>query len=245
MTKLIALIPARAGSQRVKKKNVRRLAGHPLLAYSVVSAQQSGLFDHIVVSTDAPAIVEVAKYYGAEVPFLRPAEYATTTSPDIEWVRHALENLGGDTEAFAILRPTSPFRNADTLRRAWSDFAGKKNFDSIRAVEMCRQHPGKMWTVDGDKIVPLMAQPDDEIPWHSRQFQDLPKVYVQNSSLEFAWRQTVMDKGSIAGDVVAPFFSEGWEGFSIDYEDDWTMAEHLLQSGEATAASIEVAPFAD
>jgi len=89
-----------------------------------------------------------------------------------------------------------------------------------------------------------MAQPQDEIPWHSRQYQDLPEVYVQNSSLEIAWRSTAMEKGSIAGDAVAPFFTEGWEGFSIDYEDDWDMAELLIDRGEAKVTAVTEGAFA-
>ena len=115
----VALIPARAGSQRVKGKNVRSLAGHPLLAYSIAAAHESGVFERIVVSTDSDEIARIARSYGAEVPLLRPSEMAGSTSPDIEWVRHALDNLGREFDAFSILRPTSPFRTAATIRRAW------------------------------------------------------------------------------------------------------------------------------
>ena len=113
MPSAVAFIPARAGSERVPGKNVRALAGHPLIAYSIAAARESGLFDAIVVSTDSEEIAEVARRYGAEVPVLRPAEIATATSPDIEWVRHMLDALGreGRTfEIFSLLRPTSPFR---------------------------------------------------------------------------------------------------------------------------------------
>src|SRR5438552_5061811 len=89
----VALVPARSGSVRVPGKNVRPLAGHPLLAYAVETALQSGVFDRVVVSTDAEATADVARWYGADVPFLRPAEYATATSPDIEWLRFTLERL--------------------------------------------------------------------------------------------------------------------------------------------------------
>src|SRR5947209_7627611 len=87
----IALIPARAGSERVKDKNIRPLAGHPLLAYAITSARQAGLFDRVVCSTDSGKIAEVAQRYGADVPFLRPSELATTTSPDIDWLKYTLE----------------------------------------------------------------------------------------------------------------------------------------------------------
>ena len=93
MPSAIALIPARAGSERVKDKNIRPLAGHPLLAYAIATARQAGIFDRVVCSTDSGKIAEVAQRYGADIPFLRPSELATSTSPDIEWLKYTLEQL--------------------------------------------------------------------------------------------------------------------------------------------------------
>ena len=90
---IIGLIPARAGSKRVKNKNIRRLGDHPVIAYTIVAARTSGVFGAVLVSTDSPLIADIAKHYGAEVPFLRPAEYATDTSPDIEWIEYTLGRL--------------------------------------------------------------------------------------------------------------------------------------------------------
>jgi CMP-N,N'-diacetyllegionaminic acid synthase len=237
----VALIPARAGSERVPGKNVRPLAGHPLLAYSIAAARETGLFDRIVVSTDSEEIAEIAGRYGAEVPALRPADLASATSPDIEWVQHMLAVLrerGNEYEIFALLRPTSPFRSADTIRRAWDLFVRRDPpADSIRAVELCRQHPGKMWVLDGDLMRPLLPQTPGEVPTHSRQYKSLPEVYVQNSSLEIAWTQITAD-GEIAGEHVMPFFTDPLEGFTIDYEDDWARAEQLVASGEAVLPHV-------
>src|SRR5918911_1658234 len=107
MPTAVALVPARAGSERGPGKNVLPLAGHPLIAYTIAAARASGLFSSVVVSTDSEEIAEVAQRYGAEVPGLRPAEIATATSPDIEWVVHVMG--GRSEEIFSILRPTSPF----------------------------------------------------------------------------------------------------------------------------------------
>src|SRR5215218_11201575 len=109
MLSAVALIPARAGSERVPGKNVRELAGHPLIAYSIAAARQSGVFNAILVSTDSPDIAAVAERYGAEVPGLRPPEMATATSPDIDWVEDVLGLLraeGRTFDVFSILRPT-------------------------------------------------------------------------------------------------------------------------------------------
>lgn len=229
-------MPARAGSERVPGKNVRELAGHPLVAYSIAAARDSGLFEAIVVSTDSEEIADVARRYGAEVPSLRPPEIATATSPDIEWVRHmlgVLEQAGRAFDVFSLLRPTSPFRGADTIRRAWERFVSfDPPVDSIRAVELCRQHPGKMWTIEGELMRPLLEQAAGEVPTHSRQYQSLPEVFVQNSSLEIAWTR-ITERNEIAGERVAPFLTEPNEGFTVDYPSDWDAAERMVATGAA------------
>jgi N-acylneuraminate cytidylyltransferase len=238
----VALVPARGGSQRVPGKNVRELGGHPLIAYTIAAARSCGLFDAVIVSTDSEAIAEAATRYGAEVPGLRPEEMASSTSPDIEWVRHVIDGLAGQDrtpELFSLLRPTSPFRTASTILRAHEELLSLPDADSIRAVELCRQHPGKMWTMDGPLMRPLLEQPEEGVPTHSRQYQDLPEVYVQNSSLELAWTRAVVEQGSIAGDVVAPFFTDDVEGFTIDYEGDWTEAERMVAEGDAVLPTVE------
>lgn len=237
MPSAVALIPARAGSERVPGKNVRPLAGHPLLAYSIAAARASGLFEQVVVSTDSDEVASVAARYGAEIPELRPAALGTATSPDIEWVRHMLGVLP-EYELFSLLRPTSPFRGAETIRRAWDLFVAQDPpADSIRAVELTRQHPGKMWVPDGDLMRPLLDQAPGVVPTHSRQYKSLPEVYVQNSSLEIAWTR-ITAEGEIAGQRVMPFFTEGHEGLTIDYEDDWVLAERLVESGEAVLPEV-------
>ena len=233
----VALVPARAGSVRVPGKNVRPLAGHPLLAYAIAAARESGLFDAVVVSTDSEEIAAVARRYGAEVPGLRPAAMATATSPDIEWVRLVLD--GSSYEVFSILRPTSPFRRAATLRRAWEAFHAVPDADSLRAVRPVREHPGKMWVLDGALMRPLLPQRAGEVPTHSRQTAALPEVYVQDSSLEIA-RTRIVARGEIAGDRVVPFFPEGAEGFSIDYPDDWDTAERMAAADPALLPPVEV-----
>jgi CMP-N,N'-diacetyllegionaminic acid synthase len=210
----------------VPGKNVRELAGHPLLAYTIAAARESRLFDEIVVSTDSEAIAGVARAYGAQVPGLRPAELATATSPDIDWVEHVLGQIG-KCQVFAILRPTSPFRRGRTIRRAWLAFNDVPDADSLRAVRPVREHPGKMWRVQPDGLItPLLHQPPGEIPTHSRQTAALEQVFVQDSSLELAWRR-IVGKREIAGQRVVAFESEGAEGFSIDYPSDWEAAERM------------------
>ena len=236
------------GSKRVPGKNVRLLGGHPMLAYTIAPAIESGVFDAVMVSTDSEDIAALARHYGAEVPFLRPAAFAGDTSPDIEWLEHMLTTLrgGGRTfDCFSLLRPTSPFRSADTIRRAWATFAAQEGVDSLRAVEKCAQHPGKMWIVRGDRMRPLLPPGAEHTPqpWHSTPYQALPPVYVQNASLEIAWTRVVFERHTIAGDVLVPFLTEGHEGFDINGPYDWMVAERLIADGAATLPPVPQTPY--
>ena len=242
----VAFVPARAGSERVPHKNVRPLAGHPLLAYAIETALQSGVFARVVVSTDSEDIAEIARWYGAEVPFLRPAEYATATSPDIEWLAFTLERLGEPYDLFAIVRATNPFRGPDAVRRGLEQLLATPEADSLRAVELVKQHPGKMWVLaeDGKTMSPLLDQSHLDVAWHAGQYQALPEVYSQNSALEIAWTRVVSEAGSREGRVVAPFFTEGHEGFNVDDEEDWERAGRLLESGAASLPAVARPPYA-
>jgi CMP-N-acetylneuraminic acid synthetase len=238
---IVALIPARAGSKRVPDKNIRPLAGHPVMAYTIAAALDSGIFADVIVSTDSEHYAEIAGYYGAEVPFLRPLELAGDVSPDIEWLEYTLKRLreeGRNYDCFSILRPTSPFRLPETIRRAWQAFLAEEGVDSLRAVEKCQQHPGKMWVVRGKRMMPLLPLSPEEQPWHSSQYQTLPEVYIQNASLEIAWTRIVFEQRTIAGTVLKPFLTEGYEGFDVNNPYDWKLAEHLVSRGEAQLPAV-------
>ena len=245
-TNIVALIPARAGSKRVPDKNIRRLAGHPLIAYSIAAALQSKIFKAVIVSTDSDRYADIARHYGAEVPFLRPAEIAGDTSPDIDWVAYTLDRLrkdGQEFDCFSILRPTSPFRLPATIQRAWDEFLAQEGVDSLRAVEKCQQHPGKMWIVRGNRMMPLLSMGPAEQPWHSSQYPSLPEVYVQNASLEIAKTRVVFKEKTIAGNVLMPFFTKNYEGFDVNSDYDWNLAEHLVKIAQAKLPAISQSPY--
>jgi N-acylneuraminate cytidylyltransferase len=243
---IIALIPARSGSKRVPDKNIRPLAGHPLIAYSIVAAKQSGVFTDIIVSTDSDQYAGIARYYGAEVPFLRPADLAGDTSPDIDWIEYTLKRLnqnGRAYDCFGILRPTSPFRLPETIQRAWEAFLSEVGVDSLRAVEKCSQHPGKMWVIRGKRMLPLLPMGPPERPWHSVQYPSLPEIYVQNASLEIAWSRVVFEEQTIAGNVLVPFLTRHYEGFDVNSPYDWNIAEHLVHSQTARLPIVNIPPY--
>ena len=241
----VAFVPARSGSERVPGKNVRPLAGHPLLAYAIETALQSDACERVVVSTDSEHIADVARWYGADVPFLRPPEYATATSPDIEWLAYTLEKLDERYDLFALVRATNPFRGPDTVRRGFEQLLATPEADSLRAVELVKQHPGKMWRIadDGRTMEPVLDQSHLEVAWHAGQFPALPKVYVQNSALEIAWTRVVTEDGTREGKVLTPFLTQGLEGFNVDDEEDWARAERLVDAGAATLTRITRPPY--
>ena len=245
-SRIVGLIPARVGSKRVPNKNVLQLQGHPLLAYTISAALDSGVFEKVIVSTDSEEYAQIALHYGAEVPFLRPNSLAQDSSADIGWVAHALENLaliGYEFEIFSILRPTSPFRNASTIRRAYEEFSSRTDIDSIRAVELCSQHPGKMWRIKGDQLIPVLTVQPDGLDWFSSPTQSLPEVWVQNASLEIAFSRCVLESESISGSRIAPFKTVFPEGIDINSEFDFAKAKMVVDEGLFSLPEVRVDPY--
>ncbi len=246
--RIVALVPARSGSKRVPHKNMRELCGHPLFAYAIGAAQEAGIFSHIGVSSDDAKTLDTAKRYGAE-PIERLVGYADE-SPDIKWVTEALITASlewlhpwGDArkvDAFAILRPTSPFRRGPWIRKAWEILQSVPRADSIRAVRPCGEHPAKMWRsfanqgLEIDRGDPLFLSPvlqgiGYEAPFHSMPTQLLPTVYTQTAALEIAWARVM--PGSISGAMVLPYFTEvnAPEAIDINEEKDWIKVEALAR----------------
>lgn len=229
--KLLALIPARSGSERLKHKNIKKLKNKTLLQISIENAFKSKIFDKIFVSTDSKKYSLLARKYGAEAPFLRPGKLSTSTSPDFDWVLYSLKKLkvleNGFTHFF-ILRPTNPFRTYKTIIRAWNSFKKNKNFESLRAVEICKQHPYKMWIKKKEYIRPLFIKDVNSQPAYNSQFKVLPKIYIQNASLEISKISVIKKYKSISGKKIIPFFTKGYEGFDINYKEDFQIANKII-----------------
>ena len=134
-------------------------------------------------------------------------------------------------------------RQAATIRRAWSEFRAEPGADSLRAVEKCAQHPGKMWVIRGRRLLPLLPFGPAEQPWHSTPYQDLPPIYVQNASLEIAWTRVVRQQRTIAGETIIPFLTDEAEGFDINSASDWALAEQWLQEGRAALPPLSAPPY--
>jgi N-acylneuraminate cytidylyltransferase len=225
---IVALIPARGGSKRISRKNMKLLGSKPLIAWTISAAKSSGIFIDIVVSTDDEETMHLASNADVSV-HRRQRDHATDDSPDIEWVTDLMR--ARNENCFAILRPTSPFRTGATIRRAWEVFLDQQPCDSLRAMREVREHPGKMWMrAPGlNRCYPLFPQTTlhfgRTVPWHSSPTQTLPAVLVQDASLEMAWSHVISKTHSITGDSVCPFYTFDWEGFDINTQDDWEKAE--------------------
>lgn len=227
---LCVLIPARAGSKRCPGKNTRLLGGKPLIAWTIEAAKAANVAQ-IIVSSDDPAIWPIARFHQVELHIRKP-EHATDEAHDFLWVEDVLTQhwpCPDHKPYVAILRPTSPFRTASTIRRAYAALVGS-GADSIRAVErVTAPHPGKMWQLEpGSKLMrPIMDGAYGGTPWHSLPTQSLPAVYVQNASLEMARTAMMLATKTISGSRIAPFLTDAIEGFDINTEEDW---EHAVET---------------
>lgn len=218
--------------------------GHPVLAYTIQAALDSALFTGLVIATDSTEIASVAKYYGADSIFMRSPESSSSTSLDIEWLQECYVAGKIDTDNFAILRPTSPFRSADLLNRVMDAFVSLA-VDSIRTVSLVQEHPGKMWIIDENQVImtPYLPQKIDEIASHAKQYQSLEKLYVQTSVLEIAKTSVLTMFGTREGALIAPYVTQGVESLALDTEMDWHFAEMLANREPLLLPQILKSPF--
>ena len=228
----IALIPARAGSKRLPLKNIKPLNGIPIIAYSIIAAKKTGLFSEIIVSTDSEEIAEIAEKWGAKVPSLRPEEFATDESSDIEWVRHAISKLISfppeSVDKVSILRPTSPLRSSESIVNAMRILNACPWADSIRAMEVTSKHPGKMWILDDqNRATAFLNQSDESLPTYNTPTQSLQKLWVQNASLEIAKISAIIETQTISGHNVMGLELPNFEGLDINTTTDWEFLEYL------------------
>jgi CMP-N-acetylneuraminic acid synthetase len=238
---IIALIPARAGSVRIPGKNMKLLAGQPLLAYTIAAAKQSGVFSGIVVSTDHMEAYRLAQSMNASSHWRAP-EHATEDSPDIEWVLNTYRRgMFFNADAFSILRPTSPFRSAETIRRAYHQFDGA-DADSIRGVTAWHgHHPGKMWIYDNAsvRLHSVMSDWTAHAPYHSSPTQSLIPIVKQTAALEMAWTRVLHQiPPTISGTEIAPFWMDGAEAHDLNTLDDWAYAEAQIAAGQWTLPPV-------
>ena len=231
---ILAVIPARGGSQGIPKKNLRPLAGRPLIAWSIAAAQQSRLVSRILASTDNEEIAAVARAYGAEVPFLRPAELAQNETRDLPVFQHVIDwlekNEGHVPDIVVQLRPTSPLRPPGLVDEAIQRILSDDSADSVRSVTQPSQNPYKMWTVIESALKPLLSSDLDE-PYNAPR-QSLPPVYWQTGHIDVFRTRTVREKVSLTGDRILPVVVDSRYALDIDTLMHLRMAGNVVADGE-------------
>jgi CMP-N-acetylneuraminic acid synthetase len=226
MSTTLGIIPARGGSKGVLRKNIRLVAGEPLIAYSIRSAQSSRRLTHLVVSTDDDEIASVARSYNAKV-LLRPALLATDKTPMLPVVRHAFMELeevyGFRFDYGVIMQPTSPMRTADDIDQILR-ILEQTGADSVVSVyRVFDHHPARMYRLENDRLIPLFAEPIGQLR------QDLPPVYHRNGAL-YAFRREIIDEqDSLIGPDLRAYIMPEERSINIDNELDLLLASLMIE----------------
>ncbi len=225
---IMAIIPARSGSKGVPDKNIHQLNGIPLMAYSIAAALKSTLIDRVVVSTDSEDYAKVALSYGAEVPYLRPAEISGDMSSDIQFLKHAIQMLKKiDSEVpayFVHLRPTTPLRNPLVIDDAIRGFINS-NYSALRSVHKMSESAYKNFEID--KGILRMLNGDSNIETANMARQNFPQTFNANGYVDIVRTALIEKEGLMHGNHVQPFVTD--IGYEIDDFDDLMYLEYIVE----------------
>lgn len=226
---LMALIPARGGSKGIPKKNIKIIGGKPLLAHSIEFAKNISEIDKVIVSTDSQEIAETAQEYGAEVPFLRPSEFANDSAPMYQTVRHAIDFLrkeGLNYQYIALLQPTSPFRRRTDFIAALNKMLTDNDIDSVVSLDKLPNHlsPEFLMRIKDGLVRPFMGS---KLPVSRR--QDATPAYTRNGQFYLSKISSLSEESTIYGDRSVPFITSH-AAVNLDTMDDWEAAVTLMKS---------------
>jgi|APSaa5957512535_1039671.scaffolds.fasta_scaffold36074_2 CMP-N,N'-diacetyllegionaminic acid synthase len=231
--KITAIIPARGGSKSIKDKNIVDFCNKPLIAYSIDHALKSKYIDRVIVSTDSEIIANIAKQYGAEVPFIRPLELAQDDTLDLPVIKHCLDYLNRNEkyipDIVVHLRPTSPLRTPKMVDDAIRMLIENDEASSIRCVCEPAQNPFKMWTLNKDGFIqPLINSNITEA--YNQPRQALPNVLWQNGYIDVVRYETITEGRSITGNKILPLTVDSENIIDIDNHITLKLAEYIYQS---------------
>jgi CMP-N,N'-diacetyllegionaminic acid synthase len=231
MSKIIAIIPARSGSKSILNKNIRMIQNKPLIAYTIEQALMTKSISEVIVSTDSLEYAKVAKEYGANVPFLRPKEFAEDLSTDLEVFMHALNFLekekGCCPDIIVHLRPTYPLRKIDDIEECIKLLLNNPNVDSLRTISKSKETPYKMWFKDENNILSPVVGDLISNEFHSMPRQLLPTTYLQNACIDVIRASCILQKKSMTGDSVLGYVME--QNHDIDYEKQFQFVNNLFK----------------
>ena len=228
--KILAVIPARGGSKGVVRKNIRPICGKPLIAYTIETALTAEhLLYRTIVSTDDSEIAAVAREYGAEVPFLRPADLAGDKVPTLPVLQHAVSFIEAQDEIkldwVLLLQPTAPLRALEDIEGSLSA-ADQNNCDSvISVVQVFAEHPILMKRIENDQLLPYCVEEKEG----TRRQDYQPPAYMRNGAIYLTRRDVLMDKDSIWGQDIRPYVMPPERSVSIDSELELKLTELVMQ----------------
>lgn len=224
---VLGLVPARGGSKGVPGKNIRPLAGQPLLEYTMRAARASGVIDRLVLSTDSPEIADVGRQVGIEVPFLRPADLAADDSPMLPVLLHAIHALSAEgwaPDIVVILQPTSPLRRAEHIRDAVGLLRETGSDSVVTVVEVPRHlSPDYVMRIEDGRLRTFLPEGT-----RVTRRQDARPAYSRDGTVYACWTRTLERFGNIYGENCRPLLVDKGDSLSIDSPADWDAAERML-----------------
>lgn len=230
---IVAIIPARGGSKGVPGKNIKLLAGYPLIAYSIVACKLAKNIDRVIISTDSMEIADISTRYGAEVPFMRPSEISQDKSTDLEFVLHALNWFKGhentEPDFLVHIRPTTPLRDPELIANAIKDILADQAATGLRSVHEIPESPYKMFGVKDGYLAGLY--PEDPRPeYYNLPRQNFPPVYKPNGYVDIIKRDTVRNSTSLHGSKMRAFITE--TAVEVDSQEEFQYLEFEITKKE-------------
>lgn len=227
---VLAVIPARGGSKGVPRKNLRILAGKPLVGWTIEAAQAAPSISKIILSTEDEAIASVGRTYGDIVPFMRPDELATDTARTLPVVQHAVrhvESSGAHVDVVVLLQPTTPLRTGSDIESGLNKLFSTGCDSVVSVTDVGGNHPYRMKRLlEGDRLVNFVDQGFEDM----RPRQQLPPVYIREGSIYIARRDLVMDKDTLVGGDVRGLVIPPERTVNIDTEADFERADRLMRA---------------
>jgi CMP-N-acetylneuraminic acid synthetase len=227
VSRVLGIVPARGGSKGVPGKNVRELAGRPLIEYTARAALESGVLNRTILSTDSQEIADAGRRAGLEVPFIRPPSLAEDDTPMLPVIKHAVDALASDgwqADVIVLLQPTSPLRRSSHIRDAVTMLRETKADSVVTVVEMPRHlSPDYVMRIDGGVLLPFLPE-----GVRVTRRQDARLAYSRDGTVYACWRTTLERWGNIYGERCQPLILDAADSLSIDSPGDWAEAEHRL-----------------
>ena len=222
--KIIALITARGGSKGIPKKNIMKLGGKPLIAWTIEEAKKSQYLDRLILSTEDHNVITIARKYGCEVPFVRPDSLARDTTPSMDVINHALHKIKDQYDYLLLLQPTSPFRKTQHIDGIIRECLNMDGHMMI-SVAKVKKHPSLMFYMKDGYLSSVM-----NVKKQLRR-QDMPEVYTHNGALYLARIDYLQEQQTYLCDKAIGYVMHSYENIDIDEPEDWQYAEYLIETG--------------